>query len=336
MVITIPRTNVVAQRPHRTCDVGSVGATAYATGRLMGTSCQVRATGPNPREALSAVDVAWEAVAECERLWSRFLNDSELTLLNKCAMAAPFEVGVSDLTADLIAAMLWAYTYSEGWVDASLLPQIVAAGYDRDFDELDTVVPPPRNRLLLDRYAGMSAVSLAGNRLMRSKPVLLDSGGVGKGLAADLVAESIVRGGASGALVDLGGDIRAIGTDQHDRPWLVTAANEANPESEDVGSWNVTDAGIATSSKARRRWQGGHHLIDPHTGRPSTSDLLAVAVVSSDALVAEVSAKSALLMGQYAAVDWLRERGATAILTGLDGTLTRVDRESATSADTED
>lgn len=297
----------------------------------MGTNCQVRATGSDAREALAAVDVGWDAVAECERLWSRFLADSELTLLNKCAMAAPFEIDVSDLTADLVAAMLWAYTYSDGWVDSSLLPQVIAAGYDRDFGELTAAVPNQRNRLAPDRYAGMSAVSLAGNRLGRSKPVVLDSGGVGKGLAADLVAEAIMRGGASGALVDLGGDIRAIGTDQHDRPWLVTAANEVNPAGEDVGSWNVTDAGIATSSKARRRWLGGHHLIDPHTGRPSTSDLLAVTVVSSDALVAEVSAKSALLMGQYAAVDWLREHGATAILTGIDGTFTRVERDTATS-----
>ena len=331
MVATVPRSQEVAP-PKRTCDLGSTGATAYATGRLMGTDCQIRATCTTPREALTAVDVGWQGVSECEQLWTRFRTDSELSHLNNTSVKDAAATTVSERMAALIAAMLWAYDFSDGWVDASLLPEVIAAGYDRDFAEIAAAqgadvgfdVAPSEPAAARSYRSGMRSVSLEGTQLLRTASVQLDSGGVGKGLAADLVAESLIAGGAHGALVDLGCDIRAIGVDQHDRPWTVRAADERDPHSAAVAEWDVTDAGIATSSVARRRWKGGHHLIDPHTGVPSETDLLAVTVVHRNALTAEVAAKTALLMGRHASVGWLAQHGATAVLTGRDGSLYRV------------
>lgn len=334
MAATVPQLRLTGAPSARTCDLGSAGATAYATGRLMGTDCQVRATCTTAREALAAVGLGWQGVQECERLWSRFRPDSELSQLNSVVVKDASASQVSELTATLIAAMLWAYEYSDGWVDASLLPEVIAAGYDRDFADVAAArgvnpgpgameVPQPRHGgvRLTARGPGMKSVSLEGTQLLRTSSVQLDSGGVGKGLAADLVAESIVRGGAIGALVDLGGDIRAIGVDQHARPWTVRAADERDPRHGDIAEWDVNDAGVATSSVARRRWNGGHHLIDPHTGKPSESDLCAVTVVHRNALAAEVAAKTALLMGRAAGTSWLDEQGVAAVLTGRDGTL---------------
>ena len=333
MVITTARSDTAGQPPKRTCDLGSGGATAYATGRAMGTDCQVRATCDSASEALAAVGGGWQGIVEYDRSWTRFTSDSELTTLNNSASHQQTTTVLSDSMAALVAGMVWAFEYSGGWVDASLLHAVVAAGYDRDFAEIAAAqlenqparnngVPGPRDR----SAQGMEWVSIHGNRLTRTQYVTLDSGGIGKGLAADLVAESIVAAGAKGALVDLGGDIRAIGVDQHGRPWSVQAADERNPSAPEIAEWDVSDAGIATSSVARRRWNGGHHLIDPRTGLPSESDLLAVTVLHRNALTAEVAAKSALLMGRRGAVDWLRDRAATAVLTGVDGLITRIDR----------
>lgn len=315
----------------RTCEVGTRGVTAYATGRQMGTHCQVRATCADAAEALAAVDVGWQQITECEQLWSRFIPDSELSCLNNSANQSSTPVEVSELTALLISAMLWAYSYSSGWVDASLLPQIIAAGYDRDFSQISkapttppvwTPIPGVRNGT--SPRARMDSVSLEDRRLIRSEPVALDSGGVGKGLAADVVAQAIVDAGADGALVNLGGDIRAIGCDQYGRPWTVQAFDERQAGPGALTEWDVEDAGVATSSTARRRWNGGHHLIDPHTGIPSKTDVLAVTVVHKDALTAETAAKTALLMGRCAGISWLQERGTTAVITARDGSITRL------------
>ncbi|NQU38254.1 MAG: FAD:protein FMN transferase [Actinobacteria bacterium] len=119
----------------------------------------------------------------------------------------------------------------------------------------------------------------------------------------------------------MGGDIRAIGTDQFGRPWKVLAGDERGSNPDCLAQWDITDAGVATSSIARRKWAGGHHLIDPHTGRPSETDVLAATVVAGDALAAEVSAKTALLMGFADGADWLRDRSLTGVLTGRDGSV---------------
>lgn len=331
MADTIPWVNLSSRFPKRMCELGSKGATAYVTGRQMGTACQVRVTCGDASEAIAAADVGWQEIAKCERLWSRFIDDSELSRLNRSLDVLPSRVEVSDLTASLISAMLWAYSYTSGWVDSSLLPEIVVAGYDRDFSELPgaTEVDPspviaPLRVQVARRPSGMPSVSLDGRHFVRLGPVQLDSGGLGKGLAADLVAEGMVNAGAQGALVDLGGDIRAIGHDQHGRRWSVRAGDERNSQSDELAEWEVDDAGVATSSIARRRWKGGHHLIDPHTGFPSESDLLAVTAVQKNALVAETVAKTALLMGRSEGTAWLQQHRTTAVLTARDGSITYV------------
>jgi thiamine biosynthesis lipoprotein len=74
---------------------------------------------------------------------------------------------------------------------------------------------------------------------------------------------------------------------------------------------SVVDRGVATSSTVKRRWQVGdvvlHHLIDPRTGRPSTSDAVQVTVVTSSAALADYHAKVALLMGADEALAYLNK-----------------------------
>lgn len=318
------------QQPKLSCDVGAAGATAHAVGRLMGTDCEVRATCSRARDALEVVNIGWAAIVECEQLWSRFSANSELSQLNRHAREQPWSGETSDLTATLIAAMVWAHQYTAGWVDAALLPEVIGSGYDRDFSEIAASGGSSPGRGAQAIAADERRTSVMANVTVHDRwvdvgvGVQLDSGGIGKGLAADLVAELLMREGAFGALVNLGGDLRAVGRDQHDRPWIVEAADEFTLGAVPVARWEVTDSGIATSSVARRSWRGGHHLIDPHTRRPSCSNLLAVTVLGPNALAAEVSAKAALLMGDRAAVEWLTEQGAAAVLTGRDGALRHI------------
>lgn len=92
-------------------------------------------------------------------------------------------------------------------------------------------------------------------------------------------------------------------------------------EGSHLEQWRVTDAGVATSSVARRRWAGGHHLIDPRTGKPARTDLLAVTAVANTALAAETATKAALIGGGDFARAWLPDRTHAAILTFTDGTV---------------
>jgi thiamine biosynthesis lipoprotein len=139
-------------------------------------------------------------------------------------------------------------------------------------------------------------VSAGDGAVHRPAGVRLDSGGLGKGLAADLAAEALR--GATSWLVDCGGDLRLGGTARRPRP--IDVRDPLNP-SVILHRLHVTSGGVATSGITRRSWTSdagpAHHLIDPRTGLPAATDLLQVTALAPTALEAEVLAKTALLTG---------------------------------------
>jgi thiamine biosynthesis lipoprotein len=294
----------------------------------MGTDCQIRVTRGKAQAAILAVDTAWRLLVGLDLRWSRFRPDSELSWFNSQASAVvddgPIWIQVSNEMAALLSAMIWAHSYSEGWVDAALLPEVIAAGYDKDFElvRADTAQRDPEVVVGGARWSKLEHMAVRDTTCEIDAPVTVDSGGVGKGLAADLLAQVLMGQGARGAVVNLGGDIRAIGCDHDGRPWRIVVSDPT--EAALLADWSVSDAGVATSSTAIRRWVGGHHLIDPHTGRPSTTDAATVSVVDSDALGAEVAAKTALLMGVTAGAKWLSERKLSAVMVTAGGQVIRV------------
>jgi thiamine biosynthesis lipoprotein len=92
---------------------------------------------------------------------------------------------------------------------------------------------------------------------------------------------------------------------------------------EPIAMVGVGDGAVATSTTLRRRWQvegvERHHLIDPATGEPSTSDLVLATVVAGEAWAAEVLAKAVLLRGSAHPFDLLGGTGAEAIAVTRDG-----------------
>jgi thiamine biosynthesis lipoprotein len=293
--------------------------------------------------AMAASREGWALVELLDSLWSRFQPQSELSRLNTAASSAQggtVATSVDGLTATLVAAMRWAYGYSGGIVDATVLDRVIAAGYDRDFEAVrhrDDGPDDAADRCLLDATTSpvpdapfvsrMADVTVADRLVRRPAGVVLDSGGVGKGLAADLIAAAAPDQGLGGVLVDLGGDVRAIGDDLDGCGWRIGAADErvaavgSTSRKTPLTIWRVADGAVATSSTVRRRWRGGHHIIDPRTGRPSESDLAAVTVVADTALAAETCAKTALVSGRPFAERWLPPRCRAALLTGVDGVI---------------
>ena len=129
--------------------------------------------------------------------------------------------------------------------------------------------------------------------------VEIDPGGIGKGLAADIVSEELIAAGADGALVNVGGDARVRGEPLNGHSWDIAIDDPARVDNAETLRIGLHDGGIATSSQVLRRWTTAagdmHHLIDPRTGRPSASRYATVTAVAGDAWWAEVVAKTVLV-----------------------------------------
>ncbi|MGZ4677245.1 MAG: FAD:protein FMN transferase [Acidimicrobiia bacterium] len=276
---------------------------------VMGTDGHVVVVGGDPGEAAWARD----RIDALEARWTRFRADSELSRLNE-SRGRP--VRVSADTFAVIQAAVDAWRRSDGRFDPTVLTALVHAGYDRPFAlGLDR----PQRVEGAREVPGCGAIDLdpVVHAVTLPHDTCLDLGGIGKGFAADLVAVELVARGAAGAMVNLGGDLRAIGDGPTGHGW--TVAVEHTPGAALV----VTNAGIATSATTRRTWSRGsqrlHHVVDPATGRPAAAPAAAVTVVAATAAEAEVVATAALLAGR-GALDAIVAAGGSGIVLGPDGT----------------
>jgi thiamine biosynthesis lipoprotein len=197
-------------------------------------------------------------------------------------------------------------------VDPTLVGELEAAGYDRSLrgpglalrDALATA--PPRAPALphpAARWRQVSVDDRAG--LIRRPPgVLFDSGGVAKGLFADILAARLSAHEAYA--VDCGGDIRLGGTAQRVREVAVSSPFDDAA----LHRFELAGGGIATSGIGRRSWLGPggtpcHHLLDPATGRPAFTGIVQATALAPTGVLAETLAKAAVLSGPERAPLWL-------------------------------
>lgn len=240
-------------------------------------------------------------IEQLEARWSRFRPDSEVSRLNR---AGGRPVHVSADTATLVDRALAGRRATAGRFDPMVLDALMAAGYDRSFE------------LLGSARGGIVALAPGAG---------FDPGGIGKGLAADMVVEELLADGAEGACVNLGGDLRVEGAG----PWPVDVADPFDSRRPPLVRLALDAGGVATSSRLRRAWEEdgkrGHHLIDPTTGRPADTGVAAVTVITGEAWRAEVLAKAALLAGVGGALELLRSMRAAGVVIDDDGTVHRSD-----------
>jgi FAD:protein FMN transferase len=150
-------------------------------------------------------------------------------------------------------------------------------------------------------------VDEAAGVIRRPPGLELDLGGSVKGWAADLVVERLERHGR--CAVDCGGDLRVAAG--RGAPWEVRVRHPLTGRV--AHTFRVRAGGVATSGVDARLWErdgGGfaHHLIDPATGTPAWTGLIAATALAPTALEAEALAKAALLLGPVAGGALLRDR----------------------------
>ena len=267
---------------------------------------------PAPKQAAQK---AKESILLFEKTCSRFNYQSELSQLNNDSRQT---VKVSPLLAQAVQAAIWAAEATEGLVDPTLLNDLIEAGYKDSWQperrislhQALKLMPEPEaaeaNPLSLWRQI---SVDPEKSTVSRPAGAMIELGATGKGLAADLASEYLKD--YQCWAVDCGGDIRVGGTADISR--LVQIMDS---DGQQYGSFEIARGAAATSGIGSRIWlnasgQPAHHLIDPSTGLPAFTGLVAVTAKAPTALQAETLAKQAffsgpkraeLLLGKYGGV----------------------------------
>jgi FAD:protein FMN transferase len=258
--------------------------------RAVGTTCAAAVTaGPGDAGRVRAALAAARAeVAACEGALSRFDPAGDLSRLN--AAGAEW-TAVDERLVEALALAVRAREETGGRFDPTVLPALVAAGYDRSFEQLAERPARP-----LDGWRAGAAIEIdtAGGAVRLEPGAAVDLGGIGKGYAASRALDAMRAAWPllPGGLVDLGGDLALTGETPEGGPWRVAVADPNRPGMQ-AGVLLVRSGGVATSGRDLRRFGPGrslHHLIDPGTGEPARPGPLTVTVIARDAATAEAHA----------------------------------------------
>ncbi len=285
---------------------------------------------------LADADLAADTLYQVEALFdaaeerlTRFAETSELSRLN--ARSNQW-ISVSNVLWNLITKAIQLAEQTDGLFDPTLLNALVAAGYDRSFQDLGVNSNGTTNavaRSLAINKGRWQSVTLDAphHAIWLPEGVRVDLGGIGKGYTAQQAIYFLSQWGP--CLIDAGGDLVAGDAPATLPGWPVALAAPTLHDEEMAGDlaqiW-LKNATLATSGIDYRHWQQNgqrmHHLIDPRTGRPATTDLVTASVLAADASVAEAWATALLVAGQAYAEKQIAEKGLAVALVNQAGSLT--------------
>jgi thiamine biosynthesis lipoprotein len=246
--------------------------------RAMGSPCELRLYGAS-RAAIDAVaDAARALVERLEQKYSRYREDSVLSAINRSA-GDPAGVVVDDETALLLDYAATAHAESGGLFDAT------SGSLRRVWDLRSGRVPEQAEITAQLERVGWHRVRWERPRFaMPVAGMELDFGGFVKEYAVDLVADLCRAHGVHSGMVDLGGDLHAIGPHPSGKPWITGIRDPEHPERA-IASVGLMRAALATSGDYERcmivdgvRYT---HILDPHTGWPITGGLRSASVIAS-------------------------------------------------------
>ncbi len=281
----------------------------------MGSTAHLIVMGGDTERLLSS---AADRLMELERRWTRFEPDSTVSRLNRAA-GEPMRVDPDTLA--LVARTCDGWRLTNGLFDPSVLPAMVAAGYSRPLDSAGLSgtghaggEPAPGCATIIVDTDAATVTLPAG--------LAIDPGGIGKGLAADLVAVEIVEQGADGAIVNVGGDLRAAGLGSPETGWTVQIEDPFD-ESIHVATLSIASGGVATTTPLHRRWRSdgkpAPHVIDPRSGRPVETDVASVTVLAAQAWMAEAMTKAVTVAGAEHGMNLVEDAALSGVIVTTDG-----------------
>lgn len=241
-------------------------------------------------------------VMELEKKLSVTDDGSEIATVNRQGGGY-----LSTETKELVSAALELCGETDGALDITIYPVVRAWGFTTG----EYRVPSDEELAALLEKVDYSAVTVSGNSVSLPEGAMLDLGAVAKGYAADRLAALFDERGVESAIVNLGGNVYALGHKPDGSDWTVAIQDPIGDGYACVLS--VSDKAVVTSGGYQRFFeQDGvfyRHIMDPATGRPVEYGLASVSIVAESGLEADAFSTALYVMGLDRAIEFWRAHG---------------------------
>lgn len=265
------------------------------------------------REKKAAEEAAGRVI-EIERRMSAFLPGSDLSRIRDHAGGC-FQ-RIHEDTFLLLRKAVGFGAVTQGVFDLTVRPLVRLWGINKkgDFIPSETEI---RKELALVDYRSVRLDREMQSCRLAKEGQSIDLGGIAKGYAADEARRILKENGVRSALINLGGNISAVGNRPDGRPWKIGIQNPVAPRGEFAALLSVTDEAVVTSGCNERFFvKDGvcyHHILDPRTGRPAHSSVLSVTAVCGCSSDADALTTACFILGPEKSFPLLREFRAEAV-----------------------
>jgi len=273
--------------------VGLILTFIFATGKYerqevvkssyaLGTIINFKVSGSKGQKA---IEEAIEKLNDIDDKMSAFKEESDISKINSKAGVTPEAV-----SKDTYSVVKKAVEYSkvlEGTFDPTIRPLVKLWNIGTE----EEAIPEKfqiEETLKLVNYNDVILNESNNSIMLKHKKQALDVGGIAKGFAADQVRDIFYKHNIKSALIDLGGNIFALGGKDDGTPWKVGIQNPFKPRGEYIGILSVKNKSVVTSGNYERYFMKDgkrfHHIIDPKTGYPSQSKIISATIISDDSI----------------------------------------------------
>jgi thiamine biosynthesis lipoprotein len=273
----------------------------------MGTYANIVIVTPDSAASAPVARAAQGALARVDSLMTNWTTTSEVARVNREAAAGA--TGMHPEVATVVGASIRVWRESAGAFDITVEPLVRLWGF------LGGPRRVPAEQEVQAAFAQVGTAKLDFDRSARTlrfaEPgVRIDLGGIAKGYAVDAAAETLKSLGVENALVDLSGNMLALGSPAGASAWRI-GIRDPRDRVPYFARLLVSGQGVATSGKyeqfvaANGKTYG--HILDPRTGRPAEG-LISVTVIAPTAMLADAWGTALFVLGPHEARRLARER----------------------------
>ena len=261
------------------------------TKELMGTTVTITVYNEDKQLANQAIEQAFKEIERIENILSGYKNTSEVYQLNENK-----EIKASNELIYVLGKSLRYGDLSRGAFDITVQP--ILDLYKYSFLELKR---PPTDQEIKQSLnsVGYEKIYIKNNNIKFTDPnTKITLGAIAKGYIIDKAIETLKQNSIEHALVNAGGDMRAIGTKLKE-PWNIALQNPRNKQ-DYIAIIPLDNKAVATSGDYERYFDDNkefHHIVDPRTGYSAT-ELISVTVITDKAIDADALATSVFVLGK--------------------------------------
>ncbi len=287
-------------------------------GKAMGTEFSIAIICDSKTVADTKATEIQAQIHSYETRFSRFKRESELSQLN-----TKKDMVVSDTFLSVVEEAYALFVRTKGVFNPLL--QIERLGYDRSFETIsqENAIEPGEE---YDIDFTTTTIDQSSNRIILQEGQKLDFGGFLKGYLATKLCTALMRDakGITGAIVNIGGDLHACGSDVDGKPFVFEIFNPITNTNLEV---ILTNQSLATSGTYKRTWQHGdtqvHHILDASGTHNPQTDIVSASVIHTEGSTAEAYAKVFLGAGVEEALRIISDEKCSYIIIRQNGTIER-------------